>query len=652
MYTNEKESIPSSTTSSTESMAKPEKEVHERGSWKGTLDFILTCIGYAVGLGNIWRFPYLCYKSGGGAFFIPYILFLCLCGIPLFFMETVYGQFSSLSPIAIWNIAPMFKGVGIGMVIVSGLVCVYYNVIVAWTLYYLFMSFRAVLPWSTCGNWWNTDRCVDVERSVIMAANNSLTDSNVSSQVYNASFMFNSTVIGSNLSVIVGNASNTIRKEDLISSSEEFWEHHVLQLTDGIENIGGLRWQLVITLALAWICVFFCLFKGVAVLGKVMHFCAPFPYLVLLVLLIRGVTLDGAIEGIKFYIIPRWEKLATFQVWGDAALQIFYSVGMAWGGIITMASYNDFKHNVYRDAMLVPFINCGTSIFAGFVIFSILGFMAHETGKSVEDVVTQGPGLTFVAYPEAVSMLPISPLWSVLFFLMLFIIGLDSQFGMFETCLSAFMDEFPTVLRKRRVLVSAVACFIEFLLGLPLITEGGIYILQIIDWYCASFSLMLISFSECIAIAWVYGVDRFYKDIELMIGYQPSGLWKYAWRFVTPAVILFIWLFSIITLGPVTYGEKAYPSWAVTFGWCLGSVSIIPIPLCAIYQLLKADGTFKERLQIITSPSPEWGPRKEEHRQEYLESLETDKADYMLPMYQTRTVKRNITVPEEKSFLS
>lgn len=214
------------------------------------------------------------------------------------------------------------------------------------------------------------------------------------------------------------------------------------------------------------------------------------------------------------------------------------------------------------------------------------------------------------------------------------------------------MDEFPNVLRKRRVLVSAVACFIEFLLGLPLITEGGIYILQIIDWYCASFSLMLISFSECIAIAWVYGVDRFYKDIELMIGYQPSGLWKYAWRFVTPAVILFIWLFSIITLGPVTYGEKAYPSWAVTFGWCLGSVSIIPIPLCAIYQLLKADGTFKERLQIITSPSPEWGPRKEEHRQEYLESLETDKADYMLPMYQTRTVKRNITVPEEKSFLS
>ncbi|KAL4230415.1 hypothetical protein ACF0H5_010797 [Mactra antiquata] len=656
MTKDRKTSIPSSSTSSSESISMTnsvEKKPMEREGWKGTLDFILTCIGYAVGLGNIWRFPYLCYKSGGGAFFIPYVLFLCLCGIPLFFMETVYGQFSSLSPIAIWNICPMFKGVGIGMVIVSGLVCVYYNVIVAWTLYYLFMSFRAVLPWSTCGNWWNTENCMDVENSVSMVGNQSSVATNVTrmsvmngtSLLSNASSMLNYTMIGDNNTVISSNKIN------YISSSEEFWENHVLQLTDGIETIGTLRWQLVITLALAWVCVFFCLFKGVAVLGKVMHFCAPFPYLVLLVLLIRGVTLDGAIEGIKFYIIPQWDKLATFQVWGDAALQIFYSVGMAWGGIITMASYNDFKHNVYRDAMLVPFINCGTSIFAGFVIFSILGFMAHETGKSVEDVVKQGPGLTFVAYPEAVSMLPISPLWSVLFFLMLFIIGLDSQFGMFETCLSAFMDEFPGVLRKRRVLVSAVACFIEFLLGLPLITEGGIYILQIIDWYCASFSLMLISLTECLAIGWVYGVDRFYKDIELMIGFQPMGLWKYMWKFVTPLVILFIWLFSIITLGPVTYGEVTYPQWAVTFGWCLGMVSLVPIPACAIYSLFKSEGTLLQRFRSVTKPSEKWGPCKDIHRQEYLESLEQDK--HALPLYQTNVVKRNVnTSPEERAFLS
>ncbi|XP_052796562.1 sodium- and chloride-dependent glycine transporter 1-like isoform X2 [Mya arenaria] len=635
----------SSQTSSSNSMASSEKKQTEREGWKGTLDFILTCIGYAVGLGNIWRFPYLCYKSGGGAFFIPYILFLCICGIPLFFMETVYGQFSSLSPIAIWRCSPLFKGVGIGMVMVSGLVCVYYNVIVAWTLYYLFMSLRAVLPWSTCGNWWNTKNCVDVERKVLMASNNE------SFGIGNSTFLTNMTNMSTSLANYTVMANSVVDRKSLVSSSEEFWERHVLQLTESIDHLGGLRWQLVITLALAWICVFFCLFKGVAVLGKVMHFCAPFPYLVLLVLLIRGVTLDGAIDGIKFYIIPRWEKLATFQVWGDAALQIFYSVGMAWGGIITMASYNDFKHNIYRDAMLVPLINCGTSIFAGFVIFSILGFMAHETGKSVEDVVTQGPGLTFVAYPEAVSMLPISPLWAVLFFLMLFIIGLDSQFGMFETCLSAIIDEYPNVLRKRRVMVAAIACFAEFLLGLPLITEGGIYILQVIDWYCASFSLMLISLCEVIAIAWVYGVDRFYKDIELMIGYQPSRLWSYMWRFVTPTVILFIWLFSIITLGPVTYGDKAYPQWAVTFGWCLGSISIIPIPTYMAFAIWQEEGTFWERMQKLKKPSTKWGPRNKEHRETYLASLDEDHAIEQ-HMMDTNNVVNHNGAQEAKPFLA
>ena len=91
-------------------MKKETSGEDNREGWGGKMDFILTCIGYAVGLGNIWRFPYLCYKSGGGAFFIPYTIFLLLCGIPLFFMEVTYGQFSSLSPVAIWRVAPLFKG--------------------------------------------------------------------------------------------------------------------------------------------------------------------------------------------------------------------------------------------------------------------------------------------------------------------------------------------------------------------------------------------------------------------------------------------------------------------------------------------------------------------------------------------------------------
>ena len=571
---------------------KTDGSIKARDGWKGRMDFILTCVGYAVGLGNIWRFPYLCYKSGGGAFFIPYIIFLLLCGFPLFFMEVSFGQFSSLSPVTIWRICPLFKGVGMGMVIVSAIVCIYYNVIVAWTIYYLFMSFRTVLPWSHCQNTWNTEHCVD-----------GLGDT-----------------LNKTINATMGNSS-----EKLTTASEEFWERHVLDITGGIEDTGTLRWQLFICLSVAWICVFLCLFKGVKVLGKVMHFAAPFPYLVLLILLIRGATLPGAWEGIKFYIVPRWEKLADYQVWGDAALQIFYSVGMAWGGIITMASYNNFHNNAYRDAMLVPIINCGTSIFAGFTIFSVLGFMAHTAGTTVDEVVKQGPGLTFVAYPEAVAKLPISPLWAVLFFLMLYTIGLDSQFGMFETCISSFIDEYPRLLRSKRVIIAALGCFVEFLLGLPCITQGGIFVLQIMDWYCASFSLMMISLIECVVIAWIYGVDRFYKDIELMIGYQPHAIWKIMWKFVTPIVIFGIWLFSIISLKPVQYDGQDYPKWAIVVGWMLGMVSLLPIPLMMIVQIINTDGdTILERVQKLLKPDKNWGPSNSEDREKYAQSLSHD----------------------------
>ncbi|XP_069100866.1 sodium- and chloride-dependent glycine transporter 1-like [Argopecten irradians] len=412
----------SNDSSSNSSRSTASADETSRGNWSGRLDFLLSCIGYAIGLGNIWRFPYLCYKNGGGAFLIPYTIFLVLCGIPLFFMEVIFGQFGSLSPITIWRICPLFKGVGYGMVIISGIVCVYYNIIITWTIYYLYHSLRAVLPWSMCNNWWNTDQCYI--RTGPYATTNNTTAINATMTNTTSAATANMSVVqmvAGNLSTVVSNVTKKM------TASEEFWERKVLQRTAGIDDMGELRWDLFICLFIAWVVIFLCLCKGVKSSGKVVYFTATFPYLVLLVLLVRGLTLPGAGEGIKFYLIPDFSKLKNFQVWGDAAVQIFYSIGPAWGGLITMASYNKFHNNCYRDAMIVPFVNCGTSLFAGLVIFSVLGFMAHETGVDIKNVVTQGPGLAFVAYPEAMTTLPISPLWAVLFFLMLFTVGLDTQ---------------------------------------------------------------------------------------------------------------------------------------------------------------------------------------------------------------------------------
>ncbi|KAI8515178.1 Sodium- and chloride-dependent glycine transporter 2 [Branchiostoma belcheri] len=131
-------------------------ENKERGNWSNKLDFILSCVGYAVGLGNVWRFPYLAYQNGGGAFLVPYTIMLACAGLPIFFLELAYGQFSSQGPVGVWKAIPLLQGVGVCMVCVSFLVGIYYNVIIAYALFYLFASFTSYLPWTDCNNPWNT----------------------------------------------------------------------------------------------------------------------------------------------------------------------------------------------------------------------------------------------------------------------------------------------------------------------------------------------------------------------------------------------------------------------------------------------------------------------------------------------------------------
>ncbi|GFT49829.1 sodium- and chloride-dependent glycine transporter 2 [Nephila pilipes] len=574
-----------------------------RAVWGRQLDFFLSCIGYAVGLGNIWRFPYLCYRSGGGAFLIPYLLFLIVCGMPLFFLEMSFGQFASLGPITIWKISPLFKGLGYGMVIISGIVCIYYNVIIAWTLYYIYQSYT--VPWATCNNWWNTPDCVMQSASAL--------DSNYT--LRNISHLSKS--IGNFTDAALRRFANASKR----TSSEEFWLFNVLHQSSGIEHLGEIQWPLALSLFIAWVFVFLCVQKGVKSSGKVVYVSATFPYVILVCLLIRGVTLPGAFDGIVFYLSPRWELLLSFKVWGDAATQIFYSVGAAWGAVLTMSSYNKFNNNVYRDAMLIPIINCGTSIFAGFVVFSIIGFMAHETGNSIEEVVSEGPGLAFVAYPEAISRLPLSPLWSIMFFVMLFAIGLDSQFGMFETIISAFEDEFPYLLKERKTSFTAVVCLMMFLLGLPCVTESGMYILQLMDWYSAAFSLMIISLLELICIAWIYGIDRFCMDITLMIKRPPPIWWKLCWCYITPATIICLLCFIFVNHEAVTYDEYNYPGWSILIGWLIALCSIAPIPIVAVFQMLKAEGNIKERLILCLQPEDSWGPALEDNRNLFKKSL-------------------------------
>ncbi|KAJ8039179.1 Sodium- and chloride-dependent glycine transporter 1 [Holothuria leucospilota] len=581
--------------------SKVNETEEEREKWGSWLDFILACTGYAVGLGNVWRFPYLCHEYGGGAFLIPYLIMLFCCGLPLFFMELSLGQFASQGALTIWSICPLFTGIGYGMIIVSALVAIYYNVIIAWTVYYGIKSFSFPnLPWISCNNTWNTEFCFD--------------------EVLNTT-----------------RASARENESAAVRATEEFWNYKVHGLSDKptIGEIGGINWHLLGCLAASWIVVGVCISKGVKSSGKVVYFTAVFPYVVLIILFFRGVTLPGARDGILYYVRPdEFQYILDAKTWYHATTQIFYSLGVSFGVLLTFSSYNKFHNNCYRDAIIVSLINCGTSIFAGFVIFSILGFMAHESGRSVKDVVDKGPGLAFIAYPEALARMPGSQFWSFLFFFMLFTLGLDSEFATMEMLITAVVDKLPQHLKKWKPLVTFGACFLGFLGGILMVTKSGLFIFTLTDTYAAGFSLIVIALTYSLIISYIYGLERFRKDIEAMIGFMPGIYWKVMWggiitrrlsrghRLILPGVIQvllpLIIIGSFVFYTPAHYNEYVFPPAAEVCGWTMTLASFLVIPGYSVYAVIfKANQpSYIERLKFLTKPTKEWGPLLDKHRRE------------------------------------
>lgn len=258
--------------------------------------------------------------------------------------------------------------------------------------------------------------------------------------------------------------------------------------SNGLEYMGPIKPTLAFCVFGVFVLVYFSLWKGVKSTGKAVWVTALAPYVVLIVLLFRGVTLPGASEGIRYYLTPEWEKLKNTKVWIDAASQIFFSLGPGFGTLLALSSYNKFNNNCYRDALLTSSINCLTSFLAGFVIFSVLGYMAQVQNVDIDKVglevrkqfskvrrnfkllLFQGPGLVFIVYPEAISLMTGSTFWSIIFFLMLITLGLDSTFGGLEAMITALCDEFPNFIGKRREVFVLVLLAFIYVCALPTMT--------------------------------------------------------------------------------------------------------------------------------------------------------------------------------------
>ncbi|XP_046552145.1 sodium- and chloride-dependent glycine transporter 2-like [Haliotis rubra] len=458
--------------------------------WSHQLDYYLTLMGYTVGVGSIWKFPYMCARNGGGSFLIPFIIFTLLGSIPLTYLEMFVGQYSRGGPISAWKICPPLRGVGLGSVLISWLFAIYYPVFFSWILYYLYFSFFPTLPWTQCHQEWNSPNCVDEtarDNNTLMAYNSTTSLSNFSNYGMNTT-----------LSILTNLSAGDSHPE--ISASEEFFRNRVLDMTDGLENMGTMRWPLVGCLALTFLSVYLCILNGVKLSGKIVYVTVSCPYILILVFLVRSSTLPGAVDGVMFYIMPDFNKLADPKVWMEALGLSLYQMGISYGFLITMAAHNPVTNNCLKDATFITMLTLLSQIFFGFAVFCITGHVAYKRDVSIDHFQTSGFKLGFITYPEAASYLPFPQLWSVFLFVMLYTLGIDSLVPSYEVVTAMFSEWFPNFGKK--TMAPQRLCIVPLL---PAGTAGGVYFLTLVEWYAFFPAIILFAMLECVVVGWVYG---------------------------------------------------------------------------------------------------------------------------------------------------
>lgn len=555
-----------------------------RETWNSRTAFILAAIGSAIGLGNIWRFPYVTYENGGGAFLVAYFICLFLAGIPLLMLEFSIGhKFQQAAPGSFKKISPRLEwfgwfAAGVGFIIVT-----YYAIIMAWSVNYTYEA--ATLGWEQ-----EEGLYADVQYAIIetnledMAVLTEIPDS-----LLGRSFI---SPVSSDQCVICADPDdpegfgtilvafgghlygfNTVSDANtFMGSPGDFFFNDFLGVTSSPWDIGDFKWPLFIGFTLTWIWIVASVWKGTKTVSKVVYFTVLIPWVLLLLFVIRGLTLPGAGTGIKFYLTPVWSNLMSAKLWLSAISQVFFSLSVGFAIMIAYGSFLPKKTNIAANAMIIGIADALTAFFGGLAVFSALGHHASSLGVPVSQVVSSGPGLAFVAYPHIITTLPAARIFGVLFFLMLLTLAVDSAFSLLEAVSASVKDKWNTSHKKANLIVGGAA----FLLGLPMLTGMGIHILDIADHFMNSFGLTLVVLGEVLIIGWGTGADEQRQYINRNSSFNIGLWWNICIRWIIPMGILWM-IFSEIQERAVPYGSFSIRSQEFVFGWLL----IILLPIVA-----------------------------------------------------------------------
>ncbi|RKL64427.1 sodium-dependent transporter [Thermoanaerobacteraceae bacterium SP2] len=470
----------------------------ERDQWKSRAGFIFSTVGAAVGLGNFWRFPFMAYKNGGGAFLIPYFFALLTAGVPLMIMEFSFGhRMKGGATLSFAKLGRKWEFIGWWQTMVPLIVMCYYSTIIAWSLNYLIFSFTQA---------WGAD-------------------------------------------------------------PNAFFGGKFLGVSSGPWDLGGFRWTIALGVIVVWLLNYFITKNGISGgIEKACRIMTPLLAVLMVIITIRGLTLPGATYGLNWFLKPDFSKIMDPQVWIAAYGQVFFSTTLAVGVMIAYASYLPEKSDIVNNSFITVFSNSSFDFLAGLAVFSILGYAAVASNVPFDKVAANGAGVAFVAFPKAISMLPmpkiLQNIFGIMFFFSLFIAGISSSISMLESFATAALDKYD-ISREEIIKRISIGGFIG---SMFIATGAGVHILDIVDHFVSSYGIALLGLIEAIVLGYVYGTGKIKEHANLYSDFKIGWWLDFCVKYLTPLMLGYMFIQNLINEFKAPYA--GYPMSAIIgLGW-------------------------------------------------------------------------------------
>ena len=450
----------------------------DKNEWGSNLSFVLAMVGSAVGLGNIWRYPYVLYSNGGGAFYIPYIVAILLMGIPFLILEYGVGyNFKSSFPKAIRKINGKAEYLGWLLPISVFIIMIYYSCILGWDGIYVILSFF---------KGWGAD-------------------------------------------------------------PNAYFATTLLQSSESVSGIGSFIPVIAIAMLIGWAIIWYISHKDLEEgLGKVSKILVPLLFLIMIIIVLFSLTLPGAMIGLNELFSPDWSLLLDFNIWMAAFGQIIFSLSLGMSIAFTYASYTGQESDLITNTLSIAFANCAFENFCALGVFSILGYMSLQSGTAIADLVTQGTGLVFVAYPTVLNVLgQYAIIIGPLFFLTIYLAGLTSILSTIEPLAFSIQNKF-TWSRKKTM---TVLCIIGAALSMMYATSYGGTLLGYVDAYINQIAILFGVLVECNLFAWTFNCEELIPTLNARSKtIQLGKWWVYIVKYILPLVIGIVWIGGVLDI--------------------------------------------------------------------------------------------------------